>query len=261
MAGVSVNTVVKLLWDAGNTCAEFHDRHVRGITEERTIQRDEMWSFVYAKQKNVAEAKAAPSVAGNVWTWIGIDAESELIVSYLLSGGRDAESAIGFMLDLGRRLTRTPIVITDALPSYVEAAQWVFGQKAKHVMSKSGTSYVERQNLTMRMGMRRFIRKTPRPLPLVPVPSTAGRSFPKLFEADLNRMALQPERFTRAPWYLDRCLGRRQQRAGGRMRRPASAAALRAVSMAQARRFGSAPTASMTRSAWRAAMPTQPSGR
>lgn len=159
-ADVDRNTVAKLLRDAGNAAAAYHHEQVRGITGERKIECDEMWSFVYAKQKNLAEAKDAPNVAGNIWTWIALDRETKLIVSYLLSDGRDAESAIQFMLDLGRRLTRTPIVFTDQLPSYIEASQWVFGMKAKHVQGKTITNHVERQNLTMRMAMRRFIRKT-----------------------------------------------------------------------------------------------------
>ena len=160
VTGASYNTIAKLLADAGNACAAHHHKAVRGITEERTIQCDEMWSFVYVKHKNLEAAKAAPNVAGNVWTWTALDKDSKLIVSYLLSDGRDAEAATEFLMDLSRRLTRTPIVVTDALSSYVEAAQWTFGYMAKHTMSKSGTSYVERQNLTMRMGMRRFIRRT-----------------------------------------------------------------------------------------------------
>lgn len=159
-ADVDRNTVAKLLQDAGNACAAHHNQAVCGLTGERTVQCDEMWSFVYAKEKNLATAKAAPTVAGNIWTWVGIDTETRLVISYLLSDGRDADAATEFMLDLSRRLTRTPIIVSDALPSYVEAAQWTFGYMAKHVQSKSGTSYVERQNLTMRMGMRRFIRRT-----------------------------------------------------------------------------------------------------
>ena len=160
LTGTALNTVAKLLFDAGNACAAHHHAHVRGIRGERTIQCDEMWSFVYAKHKNLAEAKSPPGVAGNIWTWVGLDAQSKLIVAYLLSGGRDGDSAIQFMIDLGRRLKEPPLIVTDELPSYTEAVQWVFGPNAQHGRSKAGTSYVERQNLTMRMGMRRFIRRT-----------------------------------------------------------------------------------------------------
>src|SRR3954449_7770367 len=95
VADVSINTVSKLLVDAGNACAAFHDATVQGVTAKR-VQCDEIWAFVHAKQKNVATAKAAPDGAGDVWTWTALDAESKLIVSYMV-GGRDAEYALAFI--------------------------------------------------------------------------------------------------------------------------------------------------------------------
>ena len=160
LTGVSINTVSKLLRDAGNAAVAYHDENVRSIEGERTIQCDEIWSFVYAKASNVAEAKAAPEGAGDAWTWVGLDTESRLIVSYLLSGARDDFSAVAFMKDLAGRLEEPPLLATDALSSYRMGVRWAFGTTAGHMPSKSGTSYVERQNLTMRMGMRRFARRT-----------------------------------------------------------------------------------------------------
>src|SRR5947209_3402922 len=83
----SKNTVAKLLVDAGKACAAYHDEHVRNLATKR-CQVDEIWSFVYAKEKNVRGAKAAPPGAGDVWTWTALDADSKLIVSYLV-GGRE----------------------------------------------------------------------------------------------------------------------------------------------------------------------------
>jgi IS1 family transposase len=160
-ADVSLNTVAKLLFDAGNAAAAHHHERVQGLKGERTVECDEIWSYIYAKQRNLADVRGDPPLEGNVWTWTALDRESKLIVSYLLSGGRDSDSAIQFMVDLSRRLKEPPLLVTDALPSYNEAVQWVYGSNAQHAQHKSGgTSHVERQNLTMRMGMRRFIRRT-----------------------------------------------------------------------------------------------------
>ena len=104
--GVSINTVTKLLVDAGHACAAYHDEAVRGIRGHRRVECDEIWSFVYAKERAVRHAKAAPEGAGDAWTFTAIDADAKLIVSYLVSGERDGESALAFMDDLRGRLEK-----------------------------------------------------------------------------------------------------------------------------------------------------------
>ena len=102
LADVSINTVAKLLVDAGNFCAGYHDAKVRGVKAKR-VQVDEIWSFTYAKQKNVATAKAAPDGAGDTWTWTAIEADTKLIISHFV-GGRDGECAAWFMNDVAERV-------------------------------------------------------------------------------------------------------------------------------------------------------------
>jgi hypothetical protein len=118
---VSINTVTNLLVDAGEVCAVFHDEKVRGV-KVKPLQCDEIWSFTYAKQKNVAKAKAAPIYAGDTWTWTGIKADSKLIVSWLV-GGRDSEYAMAFIDDLRSRLANCVQLTTDGHKAYLDAVE------------------------------------------------------------------------------------------------------------------------------------------
>ena len=126
VADVSINTVYKLLAEAGPVCTRFHDATVHGVASQR-IQCDEAWAFCYAKQKNVAGAKAAPEGAGDVWTWTALEnADSKLILSWAV-GGRDAGYALALMDDLRGRITTRVQLTTDGHRAYLQAVEEAFG--------------------------------------------------------------------------------------------------------------------------------------
>jgi IS1 family transposase len=132
IADVSLDTVTKLLVDAGRACHAFHDRTVRGVNAKR-IQCDEIWAFTHCKQKNVATAKAAPADAGDVWTWTALDADTKLIIGWLV-GGRDAEYASAFVQDVADRLANRVQITTDGHKAYLDAVEGAFGADVDYAM-------------------------------------------------------------------------------------------------------------------------------
>src|SRR5271166_2969361 len=125
ITGSAKNAILKLMADAGKACAAYHDEHVLNLKSKR-VQVDEVWSFVYAKQKNVADAKAAPEGAGDAWTWTALDADSKLIISYFV-GDRDGECAQWFMDGVASRLANRVQLTSDGHRSYLEAIESSFG--------------------------------------------------------------------------------------------------------------------------------------
>lgn len=193
MADVSINTVTKLLVDAGKACQEYHNEYVVNVPSKR-IQCDEIWSFVYAKDKNAPAEMKEEGKAGDVWTWVGIDSDSKLVVSWLV-GDRSTDTAIPFMNDLAARLSNKVQLTSDDHKAYLVAIEVAFthidyailhkiygkgggkGLDARYSPAECigiekkpqignqdekyiSTSYIERQSLTMIMHMRRFTRLT-----------------------------------------------------------------------------------------------------